>query len=289
MDSAQISDGLGLQRCHGCRYRLLGLSESGVCPECGEPYDASTIELIGVAYSARRVPASPVLNQWIRKTAAWLPIAAVFIWIAWKGIWVALAPMVALIPHWGEMALLRLRINIAGQVCVCVRLNHAGIVQDNNAEEPPIISTCRTAWYGAMAAAVAGVCGWGLMNHTIMPLILAAVFALIYGCAWLEGAMQRRAILRLPDGYRLLPAAGRVTLRPRRWVEVDGVEITTLNEKHCRIRIRALYMRLGFDAYVVDAEVRCTAEQTAALRARVRAWHEYWRNVKDAAAADSMR
>lgn len=61
---------------------------------------------------------------------------------------------------------------------------------------------------------------------------------------------------------------GRVT----RWSRVKDVELTRGSPGTVRVRVRAPAPLWRMVNYPVDAEVRCTAGQTAALRARIHAW-----------------
>ena len=46
-------DAFRLDRCAACGYSLVGLPDSGCCPECGSPYDPSLIVVYGYGVGAR--------------------------------------------------------------------------------------------------------------------------------------------------------------------------------------------------------------------------------------------
>lgn len=278
------ADWLRLERCLACAYDLTGLPAEGVCPECGQPYDAGTVELTGTARGSHVtfVNASP--SYVLLRLLPWMVVAGgLVLFLIWT-IGQAFLPLAMIFAlSWPGLAVGVVRRCISGRAVVRLRMNFAGIVQDDDADEPPAATTIRAVMPYLTAAACTGLLVWLIMSGAWMIPIIFLVPVAIPGIKqWWLAQRRRRQIIGTPDGTLLTPPSKRRVLLPAHWSNVATVNIgMEADDVTCRIVTTSRAGgKSGQSGDVSDIEVRCTPEQAAELRARVAAWRQYWRQAK---------
>lgn len=278
------ADWLRLERCLACAYDLTGLPAEGVCPECGQPYDAGTVELTGTARGSHVtfVNASP--SYVLLRLLPWMVVAGgLVLFLIWT-IGPAFLPLAMIFAlSWPGLAIGVVRRCIGGRAVVRLRMNFAGIVQDDDADEPPAATTVRAVIPYVTAAVSIGLFLWMILSgFWLAPIILLVALAIPGVTQWWRARRLRRQIIGTPDGTLLTSGVKRRLLMPAHWSNAATVHIgMEADDESCRIVTTSRAGgKAGQSGDVSDIEVRCTPEQAAELRARVAAWRQYWRQAK---------
>lgn len=274
-----------LERCPGCGYSLEGSPPVGVCPECGGAYDRETIELTGEACGSHVTFANGSWRQ-VGRRYTWRTLLLGSFVVPW--LYVGLRAGMTSLRGWHFALIVMLmglpllhvaRRVVAGRATVRVRMNPAGIVQDDDADEPAAVQTLRRATPYLFALFVAGTFVYAMATDRWWVISFGLLVGFIYFPeqvnAWRR--RRRRRVLATPDGERLTPQARRGILRPRAWSEIARFSIVeTARENICRIRAIAEVVG-DREASAADIEVPCTPDQADAVREIVRWWIVYAR------------
>lgn len=254
--------------CPNCGYSLLGLPDSGTCPECGRTYDQSEIILYGYARGAHENVGNAKGSRiiWI----AGVSVAFGFTQFAWFGFrqfgpvigWLTMAA-VCVIPVLYGLA----RRSASGHPgLVQVRLSKEGCIQyDDLAGRSPLVELYKSyAWVLPIAGAIVLVALWRRDSIRGFHFWFWMALALALECyEWIECRKFRRLMQRARDDSIADWNAVYRPLQP--WNEVESFSIQLTADETCRLRIIARGKWMNHD--VVDAEIKCSAEEIKSIRA----------------------
>jgi hypothetical protein len=194
-----------------------------------------------------------------------------------------------MIPSWCVGAALLLQRWTSGRAVVRLRMNAAGMVQDDNAEAPPWAENARRLEIWIPMAFTACLLAWGLAKPNWVALALAAILAGNVLWRIRQHWVARRALLQLPDGHRLTRTSRRDILKPCPWPEVLRFEVRPIGQGRFRIVATSTdARRTSPDGDAADIELACTREQANRLAERVSAWRDHWRKIDILAARNRI-
>jgi hypothetical protein len=276
-----------LEHCPGCGYSLAGSPDKGICPECGEEYDPQTIELTGEARGVHVTFANAATSQLKWMVLGRLIGVAILIAMAFGA---GTGFVLLMIPSWCVGASLVCQRWTSGRAVVRVRMNAAGIVQDDNAEAPPWSETVRRIEMLIPLAFAGWLLAWGLAKMNWVCLVLAAI---VGGSAlWqlLNETRARRALLRVPQGDRLTRTSRRDLLKPSGWPDVLRFDIRPISDSRFGLVVTSTAVRrTSPDGDTADIEITCTSDQASEIQSRVTSWRDRWRDVDIQRARDRIR
>ena len=283
-----VADSFRLEHCPQCAYDLTGLAPAGVCPECGGSYDTQTVELTGTPHGSHVTLSNAPPRQFRRQLLPWYVIGvggilACFTWMApppFRGrALLSFAVIFALVCAESLIGIGR-RCAAGRPATVRVRMNCAGVVQDDDADEPPAAATLRATAPIVVALGYVALLYWLFDRRLWAPAIITSILVVPTLAKWRRDWLARRAVLRAPDGERLTSSRKRRVLVPSPWSHVRTVAIGMApDDQTCRIIITSQAgVKAGTTGDVADIEVPCTPTRADELRTRVAAWREYWRD-----------
>jgi hypothetical protein len=271
-----------------------------VCPECGGEYDTETIELTGEAAGAHVTVLNASRRQIRREIIPRETFRFVFLalWVAFVCVMPGarqtfLPALVVIGLLLASAALNVMRRILYGRAVVRVRMNQAGIVQDNDAEAPEGFESLRRAapYVRIVVAAATFLIGLRYLNPAWIWMGLAATV----GFCWSLRAewIARRHVRQTPDGERLTSIGRKEVLSPSPWGQVRSftVEPTPGDTQRFRlvVTVRSTPKGKQQEARAADIEIALCPEQADALHNRMTAWRQSAEAQKRAAAAQAMR
>lgn len=271
---AADSDPLRLTRCMRCGYALDGLGDVGICPECGLDYDQSMVVLYGEARGNTATAATgsiaAILLEVFGVTAyllmGWMDFRSGRGILAFSNAAIFGVPLILML-IWRFSA----SRNVPGGGLTQCRFNAYGCLQCDAPEETVGVTYPRQLALWVFMLVFTLLCC--VERQWIMLSIIGAFFLslLIY--------FRRRwsaadAIARLNTDARRLMISARDDWRKAiaiPWTEVARISIAPAFARHDRHRV-IVHRLTRWRGAPINAEVRCTVEQAAALRSRCEKW-----------------
>jgi hypothetical protein len=274
--AAAPSVGRLVDQCPECGYSLEGLPDEGICPECGQRYDQTMIVLHGTARGrlASLGNAAPRAVIW---HVVWGVLAiACFTDVVGVGRHRTI-PMI-LIAYGGVMAALALARRFLADRPGLVQdyLRPDGFLQRDHDDRSLIYVLDKVI--GKVIAIVVislALVASGASDSFVLGVIGLSVAALIFG-----GAMAYHFVAHRPDRRRT--ALSVFKLWRRTWREANLVLFEPAGSSTFRLQLWHKGGRSSAVTYFVDAEVTCTPEQAARVRALILGWMSAAPGVKPA-------
>ena len=257
--------------CPACAYDLTGLSDEGVCPECGAAYDQSVLVLTGHARGELADLTNTAGNRFVWRAAFAAALVLAYAWNSslWRGqfdpFWIVMAAWFMI-----TIAIALARRFDAGPKAgkVDVYLGPGGLVQ-RNADDRAFLAHL------------------GKLHH--ITLVVGIAVSLLY--SWvgrnLGGGVAAVLLVGLPLaslGMTVMLAAGAARADASAaaaqryaegywpWTDVPQLTLERVDDAHHRIRaIRPGNWRKP-TRVLVDAEVRCTPAKATLVRRLIAQW-----------------
>ena len=276
-----IPAALSTNVCPNCGYSLIGLASSGVCPECGRTFDQKEI----ILYGWGRGRHESIINA-KRSRFAWVLFLSIG-WFLFQMPWILydrrrFAIYGGIVVFVNAYLLIR-RQSSAHPGLIQVRLNDQGCVQYDDLAGPSVIrdSIRSFAWIIPIIIAVGLVVSW--RNRESDWPAFWVLLSLILVCevlVWKACSAYRSALRQVREGS--IADINAILRKPSSWRHMKDFSLTLVKPGNYRFRINSFDKFAGND--LVDAEVRVTEEQVAALGELVNGWISKGQQERDAVA-----
>ena len=267
---------LALRRCPGCGYRMAGLPQAEVCPECGGRVSRDMLFLCGFVWgepaALRNAGHRSIPRLLLSVSVGLLPvlyITLILLTTRWKGEasqWMLVAAAATSLITYAVAAT---SADPAGTMLA--RLGRDGFSEVSRSNPSP------SAWLGRLASVLlfflAGIAGGVLALvkpglPEFFPIGLAAIqFVMVLFYLARRGANWQQA--DRPDPA--IRAAGIV----RPWASARAPHVEQVDEEHARLRISPIQRFWTLKAVTldpIDLEFPCTPEELAKLNALLTLW-----------------
>ena len=269
---------LALRRCPGCGYRMAGLPQAEVCPECGGRVSRDMLFLCGFVWgepaALRNAGHRSIPRLLLSVSVGLLPvlyITLILLTTRWKGEasqWMLVAAAATSLITYAVAAT---SADPAGTMLA--RLGRDGFSEVSRSNPSP------SAWLGRLASVLL----------FFLPGIAGGVLALVkpglpeffpIGLAAIQFVMVLFYLAGRGAGRRPVDGSSEPSVRAARfvqpWASALSAQLEQVDEEHARLQVlpiqRFWTLEISTTASPVDLEFPCTPEELAKLKALLGRW-----------------